>query len=115
MQEIQGDDKGIIFRRTRAQGMLSANKMLSNSQHFQISSSLCISVWLFNEAKLSDELVKKQKAVKMVSNEQLWLFFRLSQEADSKINFRFCKTKGDFPRGGVTQLNKNHIKNMNKQ
>lgn len=96
MREIQGDGKGIVFRRTRIQGMLSAGKMLSNSKHFHISSSLCISVWLFNEAKSSDELVKKQKAVKTIPNEQLWLFFRLSREAGNKINSRFLKTKGDF-------------------
>lgn len=40
MQQIQGDDKDIIFRKTKIQGMLSASKMFNNSKYFFISSSL---------------------------------------------------------------------------
>lgn len=51
--------------------------------------------------------------MKSIFNEQLWLFFRLSQEADNKINFRFLKTEEDFA-WDVTHLNNDNIKNMNK-
>lgn len=38
MKQIQGDDKDIIFRKTRIQGMLSESKMF---KYFLITNSLC--------------------------------------------------------------------------
>lgn len=47
MQQIQGDDNDIIFRKTRIPDMLSAKRMLSvtaSTFTFPVASALCISV-----------------------------------------------------------------------